>query len=87
MLIGRNMKTAISIEDELLRRADASARDMGLSRSRFFSIAVEDFMARRRQDQMLDDLNKVYGGGIDSAEKAVLGRMKTKFRRAIRATR
>jgi len=47
------MKTAISIEDGLLREADDTARQMGLSRSRLFALAVADFLQRQRQEQML----------------------------------
>jgi metal-responsive CopG/Arc/MetJ family transcriptional regulator len=39
------MKTAISIDDELLRAADHAAQGMGVSRSRLFALAVGDFLA------------------------------------------
>lgn len=42
------MKTAISIDDGLLREADETARMMGLSRSRLFALAVGDFLRRQR---------------------------------------
>jgi metal-responsive CopG/Arc/MetJ family transcriptional regulator len=40
------MKTAISIDDRLLREADEAARLMGLSRSRLFALAVGEFLKR-----------------------------------------
>lgn len=70
------MKTAISIDDELLQQADETARLMGLSRSRLFAVAVGDFLNRRRQNQMLHQLNEVYANEPD--EKVLLKRIKTK---------
>jgi len=35
------MKTAISIDDQLLQDADRAAKRMGLSRSRLFSLALQ----------------------------------------------
>ncbi|MGH9625047.1 MAG: hypothetical protein ACRD6B_03425 [Bryobacteraceae bacterium] len=40
------MKTAISVDDKLLQQADETAKRMGLSRSRFFALAVDDFLQR-----------------------------------------
>src|ERR1700720_4089982 len=48
-----SMKTAISIDEALLREADETARLMGLSRSRLFALAVVDFLQRQRREQML----------------------------------
>jgi Arc/MetJ family transcription regulator len=67
---GRNMKTAISIDDGLLQEADQTARLMGLSRSRLFAVAVRDFLQRQRQEQMLLRLNEVYENQPEPAENA-----------------
>jgi hypothetical protein len=42
-----------------LQEADETARRMGLSRSRFLALAVEEFLRRQRQEQMLRNLNEV----------------------------
>jgi hypothetical protein len=75
------MKTAISIEDELLRQADETARQMGLSRSRLFALAVGDFLQRQRREQMLLRLNEVYGKGMETPEKRLLKGIRNKVRR------
>lgn len=72
------MKTAISIDDGLLRQADETARLMGLSRSRLFALAVGDFLNRKRQDQMLYRLNEVYANEPEAGEKVLLKRIKAK---------
>ena len=76
------MKTAISIEEGLLQQADKAARRMGVSRSRLFALAVGDFLQRQRHEQMLHQLNEVYAGGVEPAEKRRLKGIKAKVRRA-----
>lgn len=78
------MKTAISIEDEILREADETARRMGLSRSRLFALAVSDFLQRHRQEQMLVRLNEVYSSGAQPTGKRLLKGIKTKVGRTIK---
>ena len=78
------MKTAISIDDELLQQADQTARHMGLSRSRLFATAVRDFLLRQQQEQMLLRLNEVYDQGLEPAEKRVLKGIKAKVGRTLK---
>jgi hypothetical protein len=84
IIIGSNVKTAISIEDKLLKEADETARLLGLSRSRLFAIAVGDFLDRQRQDQMLHRLNEVYAKGPEPAERSLLKGIKAKVRRSLK---
>jgi metal-responsive CopG/Arc/MetJ family transcriptional regulator len=78
------MKTAISISDELLHDADETARSMGLSRSRLFALAVGDFLQRKREEQMLLQLNEVYANGMEPAEKRILKGIKAKAGRTVK---
>ena len=78
------MKTAISLDDHLLDEANRTARKMGLSRSRLFSLALEDYLRHRRQEQMVEQLNQVYSDQADPAEARTARGMKTKFRRTIK---
>jgi predicted transcriptional regulator len=78
------MKTAISIDDGLLREADETARLMGLSRSRLFAVAVGDFLQRRRRERMLQRLNEVYATGMEPAEAPLLKGIRDKVRRAVK---
>jgi len=78
------MKTAISVPDELLLEADRAAHEIGVSRSRLVSLALENFLRVRRQEAVLAQLNRVYSGAADPAEERATARMKRKFRRAIR---
>jgi metal-responsive CopG/Arc/MetJ family transcriptional regulator len=78
------MKTAISIEAQLLQEADETARVMGLSRSRLFALAVADFLRRQKQEEMLIRLNEVYAGRAEPSEKGTLNGMKARFRRTVK---
>jgi metal-responsive CopG/Arc/MetJ family transcriptional regulator len=78
------MKTAISIDDGLLREADKTARLMGLSRSRLFAVAVGDFLQRQRRERMLRQLNKVYAAGMEPADAPLLKGIRDKVRRAVK---
>ena len=81
------MKTAISIDDGLLREADKTARLMGLSRSRLFAVAVGDFLQRQRRKEMLQRLNEVYAAGMEPADAPLLKGIREKVRRAVRESR
>jgi predicted transcriptional regulator len=78
------MKTAISIDDDLLRQADDAARAMGVSRSKVISLAVGEFLRRQREAQMLQTLNDVYGGEPDPGEAKLVRSLKKRVGRTIR---
>jgi metal-responsive CopG/Arc/MetJ family transcriptional regulator len=77
------MKTAISLEDELLIRADRTARQMGISRSRLLSLALESYLRKRRDKETLDQLNKAYAGEPSPEERRTVAGMKRRFRSTI----
>lgn len=51
------MKTAVSIPDELFRRADELAGKLGKSRSELYREALADYIARRDPDAITAALN------------------------------
>jgi metal-responsive CopG/Arc/MetJ family transcriptional regulator len=77
------MKTAISLDGNLLHQADRTARAMGLSRSRLFSVALEEYLRRRRQELMIEQLNLVYSDQKPGEARIAKG-MKAKFRSTIK---
>jgi metal-responsive CopG/Arc/MetJ family transcriptional regulator len=54
------IKTAISLDKGLLDQVNEYAKEMNVSRSKFFSLAVRDFIEKRQNQNMLDKLNMVY---------------------------
>jgi len=54
------MKTAVSIPDELFRRAEAAAKRKRVSRSRLYATALSEFLGREQRQAITDRLNDVY---------------------------
>lgn len=78
------MKIAISIDNDLLREADETARVMGVSRSRVISLAVGEFLKRQRESQMLQQLNEVYAGGLDAEKKRLVKSIMARVGRTVK---
>ena len=53
------MKTAVSIPDELFRRADALARSLGKSRSQVYREALAEYLLRRDSQSITSMLDGV----------------------------
>ena len=75
------MKTAVSIPDELFRRADELASRLGKSRSEVYREALADYVARREPgavtralDELADELAAEGGAFADQAARRALER-------------
>ena len=65
------MKTAVSIPDQLFRRAEVLARRLGKSRSQVYREALADYVARREPAAVTDSLDELVEQlGSDSDEWA-----------------
>jgi metal-responsive CopG/Arc/MetJ family transcriptional regulator len=73
------MKTAISVEDTLMAEADGAARDLGVSRSALITEALRDYLRRRRQAQISEQLNRVYANEPELSERQTVRKFKTKL--------
>jgi antitoxin MazE6 len=78
-----NIKTAISIQDSLFKQADALAREMHISRSRLFVMAVEDFIQRQQNQQLLEKIDLVYENEPTPAEEDSLNKMRCNHRQIV----
>jgi metal-responsive CopG/Arc/MetJ family transcriptional regulator len=67
------MKTAISVPNDIFRTADSFARHKKLSRSALFTIAVTEFLSHRQQEDVTEQLNKVYGKEESSLDPVLHG--------------
>ena len=54
------MKTAISIPDKTYKAAERASKRLGISRSRFYAMAVEKLLESERSHDVSERLNKVY---------------------------
>ena len=67
-----NVKTAVSIEKPLFERAEKLAEQMRVSRSRLYALALEMFIQKREGQQILEQLNRVYGENPPTDEEKQL---------------
>jgi predicted transcriptional regulator len=54
------MKTAISLPDAVFENAEQLARQMQVSRSYLYTLAIKDFIDKCRQDSVTETLNTLY---------------------------
>jgi hypothetical protein len=55
------MKTAISIEPPVYEEAESTARQMGVSRSKLYTLAIHEYVQNPNPDIVTDRLNRIYG--------------------------
>jgi metal-responsive CopG/Arc/MetJ family transcriptional regulator len=72
------IKTAISLEQNLLEQVNKNAEEMQVSRSKFFAMAVKDFIQKRQNQKILDKLNSVYDDRSNEDESKTLNAMRAK---------
>ncbi len=77
------VKTAISIEKPLFQQVENLARKMRVSRSRLFALALEEYMQRRKNRELLEQINAAYADEPDPGEQALLRKVKRKHRRMV----
>jgi len=77
------IKTAVSIRKPLFEQADELARKMNVSRSRLFGLALEEYIRRRENQDLLRELNAVYSGEPDPAEENLQAHARRSQRRIV----
>ena len=77
------VKTAISIPEDLFEGLEAASKELKISRSQVFALAVKDFLRERENRRMLEQLNRVYGEEPDEEEREYLRRMKALYSKTL----
>jgi predicted transcriptional regulator len=79
-VILRDVKTAISLPDELFQQADELARKLGIPRSQLYARALSEYLDAHRPGQITSALDAVYAEidsaidrGMAAAQTAALG--------------
>ena len=54
------MKTAISISEDVFKEAEETAQQLGLTRSKLYSIAIQEFVQNHYPEAITAKLNEVY---------------------------
>ena len=65
------VKTAISIQKSLFDQVNSLAEELHMPRSQLFVLAVEEFIERYHNRQMLETLNEIYADAPDPDEDAL----------------
>lgn len=68
------VKTAISVPAHLFEQMERLAKRLRVPRSRLFARAVEEFVKRRRAEEVTAQLDRAYAAG-DSAQEKELRRV------------
>ncbi len=67
-----HVKTAISLDESLFREAEDWAGKLGVSRSQLFAEAVEEYVRRHENEELVRRLNEAHADGPDEEDKEAL---------------
>ena len=65
------MKTAISIPDDLFKRAEKAARKLGIARSELYSRAIRTFLESWHAEDVTRTLDSVYSSEPAAVDEAL----------------
>ncbi|MBI5571663.1 MAG: hypothetical protein HY914_17105 [Desulfomonile tiedjei] len=77
------VKTAVSIQKPLFEQAEDLARKLKISRSRLFGLALEEFIRRSENRDLLEQINAAYADEPDTAERTVHRKARQSHRRTL----
>jgi metal-responsive CopG/Arc/MetJ family transcriptional regulator len=78
-----HVKTAVSLREDLFEQVEALASEMKISRSRLFVLALEEFLQRHQNQQLLEQINAAYDEAPDPSEQALRRRMRRQHRQIV----
>lgn len=67
-----HVKTAISLDESLFREAEDWAGKLGVSRSQLFARAVEEYVRRHENEELVRRLNDAHADAPDEEDKEAL---------------
>ena len=65
------MKTAISIDKKLFDEAEGFSRSVGLSRSRLYCTAINEYLQNHSTDVVCEKYNEYYGSHKSELDKDI----------------
>lgn len=80
-----NVKTAISIPAPLFAQVERTAKEMKVSRSELFALAVEDYLRQHENRRLLAQIDAVYEGR-DPEQETYLTNARKSHRRKVEGT-
>lgn len=83
----RSVKTAVSIPEPLFKEAEGLARRLGVTRSRLYAEALEDYVEHHENEELLEKINAAYEKPLSAEEKRLFERMKGYQKRLVQEER
>ena len=77
------VKTAISLDEELLIKVSRLADDLHVSRSKVFTLAVQDYLKKQENQSFLAQLNEAYEDFPSEEERGISKSMRIKHNNII----
>ena len=77
------VKTAISLDEELLIKVNRLSSDLHVSRSKVFTLAVQDYLKKQENQSLLAQLNEAYGDFPSEEERGISKAMQIKRNKMI----
>lgn len=77
------VKTAISLDEELLIKVSRLADDLHVSRSKVFTLAVQDYLKKQENQSFLAQLNEAYEDFPSEEERGISKSMRIKHNNVI----
>jgi metal-responsive CopG/Arc/MetJ family transcriptional regulator len=74
-----SVNTAISLDTDLFKQAEALAGELHVSRSRLIAMALRDYLRRQHDRNLLDRLNAAYAEPLSDDEQATLNDMQSYY--------
>lgn len=78
-----HVKTAVSLQKDLFEQVETLAGEMKISRSRLFVLALEEFLRRHQNRQLLEQINAAYAEAPDPSEQALQLRLRHQHRQIV----
>ncbi len=77
------VKTAISLDEELLIKVNRLSNDLHVSRSKVFTLAVQDYLKKQENQSLLAQLNEAYDDFPREKEREISEFMRMKHKKII----
>ncbi|MDA3916670.1 MAG: ribbon-helix-helix domain-containing protein [Deltaproteobacteria bacterium] len=78
-----SVKTAISLETNLFNQVNQLSKDLHVSRSKLFALAVKDYLKKQENKMLLAQLNAAYSDSPNGEEKTISKAMHEKHRKIV----
>jgi len=77
------VKTAISLDEELLIKVNRLSNDLHVSRSKVFTLAVQDYLKKQENQSLLAQLNEAYEDFPGEEEREISKSMQIKHNKMV----